>query len=461
MIRRTFLAATCAAVTLIAAPVAVTLRAQVATAATRLSLRDALRTADLHAYVNRAAAAGADATRAQSDGALRGVLPGLSAEAGVVRTTDPIGAFGFALKQRSVSQASFAPQSLNDPAGITNYGAGLVLEQPLVNADAWMGIRAARSTTDATSAGARWTATTVRTDVVKAYYGAIVARELSRTMMAAEKSAREHVRSAESAAANGFVTRSDALLARVRAGEVTVQRLEAESRERIARASLAVLLGIPGDTSFSLPDLLPSPADVIAKVPQPAASQDRDDVKAAHETSKAARFDLRRAQGTLLPRVNGSARYDWNSPSRIGGGSPAWTVGAVASWSVFGGGRELADTRGAAARLRVAAAQAEGAEAHAALQRQSADEAFSVALQRSAIADTAMTQSGEALRIVRRKYDGGLATVSELLAAAAADTQVRLMLADARYRVIVATASRLQAWGADPGALAALDPDLR
>ena len=458
MLRRIQIGVACAAVTIaMVGP----LSAQSPAPGARLTLGDALRIADRSAYANRAAGTGADAARAQADGALRGILPGVSAEAAVVRTTDPIGAFGFSLKQRGVSQASFAPQSLNDPAGITNYGAGLVLEQPLVNTDVWMGIRAARAAADAASTGARWTATTVRTDVVQAYYGAIVARELSRTMVAAEKSAREHVRAAESAASNGFVTRSDALLARVRAGDVTVQRLEAESHERIARASLAVLLGVPGDTVFTLPESLPTPPYVAAKVPQPSASTDRDDVKAAHKANDAARFDLRRAQGTMLPRLNGFARYDWNSPSRIGGGSPAWTVGAAASWSIFGGGREIAATRGAAARLRAAAAHVESAEAQAALERLSADETFAVALQRSAIADTAVAQSGEALRIVRKKYDGGLATVSELLDAGAADTQVRLMQADARYRVIIAASARLRAWGANPAALAALDPDLR
>jgi outer membrane protein TolC len=65
------------------------------------------------------------------------------------------------------------------------------------------------------------------------------------------------------------------------------------------------------------------------------------------------------------------------------------------------------------------------------------------------------------LRIVRRKYEGGLATVSELLDAAAAETQARLMRSDARFRYLAAAAARLRAWGADPAALAALDPDLR
>jgi outer membrane protein TolC len=426
-----------------------------------LTLAAAMRLADEHAYANRSAAAGADVARGTADGAWRGVLPGLSADASVVRTNDPIGAFGFLLKQRGVTAASFSPDALNHPDGVTNYGAAIVLEQPLVNVDAWMGLRAARVAATATGTAARWTATSVRADVVHAYYGAIVAGEMANALAAAERAALEHVRVADVAAANGFTTRSDILLARVRAGDVAAQRIEADSRARTARVALALLLGVPGDTAFTLPSSLPAPEVVVARLPAMPGDRDRDDVRAAREAATAARLDLRRAQGALLPRINGFARYDWNAATRFGAAAPALTVGAAASWSLFGGGREIADARVAAARVRKAESDAEGAASAAALDRRNADESFTVALARAAIADTSVQQSAEALRIVRKKYEGGIADVSELLTAAAAEMQARVMQADARYRVLAASAARLRAWGADPAALAALDPDLR
>ncbi|HVZ48770.1 MAG TPA: TolC family protein, partial [Gemmatimonadaceae bacterium] len=169
-----------------------------------LSLADAIAIADRRAYANRNATAAADAARGDAAGAWRGVLPSIGTEASVARTTDPIGAFGYQLQQRAVTPAAFAPDALNYPAGVTNYGAALVVAQPLVNADAWMGMRAARAAADASAAAARWTATSVRADVVQAYYGAIVAREMARAMAAAERAALEHVRAAEAAATNGF-----------------------------------------------------------------------------------------------------------------------------------------------------------------------------------------------------------------------------------------------------------------
>jgi len=450
MTRRLLLAAALAG----AAPLA----AQTAPTPPRLTLAEALRRADRAAYANRGARAAADAQRAVAAGALRGVLPSLGADASAVRTTDPINAFGFSLKQRGVSMASFNPATLNDPSAISNYAAGVTLQQPLLNGDAWAGLRAARAGAAASEAQAQWARVTTRADVVQAYYGAVLASEYSATMVSAERAAREHVRAAELAVTNGLVTRSDALLARVRAGEIEAQRLEAQSRARLARAQLAVLLGTPGDTAFTLPDMLPVAAGITGDRADVSA---RADVTAADQARTAARYDRMRAGASMLPRLNGFARYEWNSPERPAAGQPMWTVGAVVSWSPFGGGAELADVRGAAARQRGADAQAEGARAAAALERQEADEAWQVAAARAAIADTGVTQSDEALRIVRRKYEGGLAAISELLDAAAANTQSRLMRSDARFRLIAAAAKRLRAWGGDPALLASLDTDSR
>ena len=90
---------------------------------------------------------------------------------------------------------------------------------------------------------------------------------------------------------------------------------------------------------------------------------------------------------------------------------------------------------------------AEAATAQAALDRRQADAALVVALARLRIAERAVDQSAEAHRIVSRKYDGGLATVVELLDAAAIETQTRLAFAVARFQTIAAAAGRLRALG--------------
>ena len=146
---------------------------------------------------------------------------------------------------------------------------------------------------------------------------------------------------------------------------------------------------------------------------------------------------MRRARSTYLPRVNSFARYDWNSPNRLYGGDRNWTAGILASWSPFAGASEIADVQGSAARESGARAQAEAAQANARLDAEQSRTTLAVALTRLAIAERAIAQSVEAHRIVGRKYDGGLATVVELLDAQTAETQSALAFTQARYAVIV------------------------
>ena len=90
-------------------------------AAAQQTLADALRAADRGAFGNRIAAGAAHAASAQALAPLRGILPSVRVEAGYVRTTDPIGAFGSTLRQRTITQADFAPDRLNYPSAVGNY----------------------------------------------------------------------------------------------------------------------------------------------------------------------------------------------------------------------------------------------------------------------------------------------------------------------------------------------------
>lgn len=151
------------------------------------------------------------------------------------------------------------------------------------------------------------------------------------------------------------------------------------------------------------------------------------------------------------------ARYDWNSPDRLYGGDENWTVGVMLSWTPFAGGGQLAENRTAHGREVAARAGAEAAVAQAELQVEQAENDWVVALERLRIAEEAVAQSAEAHRIVTRKYEGGLATVLELLGAAAIETESSLRFSSTRYEAITAAAGRLQALGLDPAELASLD----
>lgn len=426
-----------------------------------LRLEEALRRADDAAFANRIAAGRADAQEAQTLATYRGVLPSVRMEAGWVRTTDPIGAFGTTLRQRSITQADFDPTRLNHPAAIANWGGALIVEQPLFNADAHLGRSAASKAAAAADAMTAWTRAETRLEVVRAYYGAVLAAEKVTTLEAAVRAAQAHVKQARTMVETGLATRSDALLAEVKAGEVEAELASARGDAELARRGLAVLLGSPEDMAFALPTRLPDAAVVrrLAAADLGETPQARGDVLAAREGLAAARADVSRAKSLYVPRVNAFARLDWNSDTRPYAGEENWTAGVMLSWSPFAGASEISEIRAAAGRERAARAGAEAAQAQARLELEAAETRRRVAQQRLDIAERATRQSAEAHRIVERKYEGGLATVVELLVAAAVETQSGLGLSAALHAAIVAEAERRHAAGLDLAALSSLDND--
>jgi outer membrane protein TolC len=414
-------------------------------------LAEALARAERSGYANRIAAGSASAQAGAALGPLRGILPTVRLESGYIRTTDPLSAFGFTLRQRTVTPAAFAPASLNDPAATGNLLTGLVVEQPLFNADAWLGRKAAARAREAARSQEAWSRATTSLDVYRAYWGAVLAGEQVRTLQVAVTAAHAHVRQAESLVRQGMATRSDALLASVKGGEVEALLLRAQSDAILAKLGLAVLMGDPADTAFSLPDSMPAADQIRLLTPRAAIdsapTRPRADVLAAEHASEAAAADARRAQALYLPRVNGFGRIDWNTPDAPFGGKSAWTLGVMLSWSPFAGASELAEIRAAGGRKASAVAMAEAARAQAGLELQRTSESQTVALARMEIAERAVAQAREAHRIVSRKYDGGLASVTELFDAAAVETASDLGFSSARYDTMVAAAERWRAKG--------------
>lgn len=418
-----------------------------------LTLKDAIQAADSAAFQNRIASGNAKAQSAGAASALQGIIPSIRVEAGYVRTDDPLGAFGFLMRQRGVTAAAFDPSRLNSPEVSENWSGSLIAEVPLLNLDAWMGRAAAVNAARAASASREWTRAEVRLNVVRAYYGAIMASEQIGALESALSAATEHHRQAQLMVDNGLATPSDALLAAVQRGQVQAGLLAAQSQAEIATAQLKLLMGMDLRTAILLPDSLPDPGHMMSVEP---ADEDRHDLMAARYGAQAAEYDVKRSNSTLLPRINAFGSSDWHTANKLFGATPSHTVGVMASWAVFSGGAR-GDRIAASARREAAQAMLEGAEEAAELEIKKARSELSVADAQLEIARRSVVQSADALRLVERRYEAGLATAAELLSAAATNTSTQLGLTAARYRLITAEASLRHALGASFGALTEME----
>ena len=426
-----------------------------------LRLADVLAATDADGFATRAARAQARIAEADRTATLPGLLPQLRVEGGLSRTTDPIGVFGARLRQRAVTAADFDPQRLNNPEALSIATSALVLEQPILAPQALLGRRAASLASEAGRATAERRSQSELLEASRAYFGAVVATASVAALDSAVNAAQAHVAQAESLERNGVVTRSDMLLAQVRLGELEARRATARGTARMARLALALQMGTPGDTSRALPAELPSSAAIRELLtpgwPHADDALTRADVQAARLGAAAARANVTRAKASWLPTVGAMVRRDWASANQPFAASPFWSMGLLVSIPVFSGGGEFADRQRAAAQSSAAHAQAEGAAAMATLEATASRIEREVAVERLSIAERAHEQSREALRLVQRRYDGGLAAISELLDAGAARSSAELAAVAARHDVLVALAAERTAHGLDLTPLFALD----
>lgn len=424
----------------------------------RFTLRDALGHAADGAVSNRAARAASDAAAAGRMSAWRTILPTLRVDAGFVRTNDPTAAFGTSLRQQRITAADFDPARLNFPAPIDNFTGALVVEQPVFMLDGWLAARAGARASEGARRAAEWTAVTTEAEVIGAWFGVILAAERANTMTAATRAARAHVSQADALLEAGLVTKSDVLLATARAGDLEVLRLDAVRDSILARRQLTLLLG---ERAPALPGSLGGFPDdsIVERLARDIASLEprlRADVQGAQAGAASANANADRARATMLPRVISFARRDLNSTDRPFGGSSSWSVGVMASWSLFSGASELSDQRSAHARSAGATAQLAGSLATANLDLERTSLSLQTAVARLAIARTTAHHAEEAHRIVTRKYEGGLATIVELLDAAVVETQALLGLSATRHSLITSIADRLRATGHEPARMAML-----
>lgn len=126
----------------------------------------------------------------------------------------------------------------------------------------------------------------------------------------------------------------------------------------------------------------------------------------------------------------------------------------MATWTPFAGASEIAERRAAGARALAGNAALAAARAQADYEVSKANAERELSLSRLEIAERGLRQSVEAHRIITRKYEGGLASVVELLDGAAVETGARLNFSHARYAGIVAAAEALKAAGGDPADIA-------
>ena len=410
----------------------------------RLSLAEALARAAEHHPAAVEARWERRGREADAFGAAAAFLPTVSAELGGTRTDDPVAAFGTRLRQGRFAQADFALGALNFPDPIGDVSTALSVEQPLFQPEALSARRAAGAAARAGRLAEERTGQVVAFDVVRAYFGARLAADRVAVLEQSHAAAVGTLAQVERLRREGVVTVVDEQLARSRASELESAVASARAGRTTAADHLLQLLGLDPATPVELTDSLAGPAEEPATGPR----ADLEALRAGVQASDAA---VARARSQWLPAVAAFGSLRWHDDDfGIAAGPRRWTAGLMIRWVPFRGLADVGALRRAQADRGASRARLEAGERRAAAEVRGATVELEAARTASGAAGAALVFAEQAAKAATRRYEEGLATISELLAVRAAESSQRLALLQARYQARVAEAALVLARGGTP-----------
>jgi outer membrane protein TolC len=419
-----------------------------AAAQTPLSLADAVARARAH---NPDAGVGEAAERAATERvaqARAGFWPRVDATESWQRGNQPVFVFGSLLAQGRFAAENFALAALNRPDAVDNFRSAVTVEQPLFDAVTRASVTAAGLGREMAAASRLLVDQDLAMGVTGAYGRVLAAMGAHRSADAAIETARADRERAGNRRDAGLVTDADVLQLDVHVSRARERQIRATLDERVARARLNQLMGEPLSAVFRLDDEAGGPVvetSDLASLETEAIGQ-RPDIALATLQHQLARTQHTVARAAFLPQVSAQSGWEWNGGA-WGGRQSSWIVGAVARVNLFRGFGDRARLAEAAEQARrrtlerdkaVTAVRLDVHEAVAKLEAARASVAVS--------ADTA-AQARESQRIIRDRYEAGLADVVSLLRAAEAVAQAETQQIDAQVAVLVETAGLERALG--------------
>ncbi len=175
-----------------------------------------------------------------------GFLPKVTVSETWSRTDSPLMALGAKLNQEIVTPADFNPAVMNDPDPISNYNTRLAVVQPVFNGGKeYIGRKQAKLAREASVQDRERTRQETIYNVVKAYYGVLLAEEYHKVALQSLETSEANVNLAQARYKAGAVLQSDLLRAKVQRAEVKEMATRSRNGVKLATAALNFAMGAP------------------------------------------------------------------------------------------------------------------------------------------------------------------------------------------------------------------------
>jgi outer membrane protein TolC len=369
----------------------------------------------------RSGVSGADERIRQAESAH---LPKVNYTESFQRSNNPVFVFSSLLSQRQFATGDFAIDTLNNPSALNNFQSQLTVEQPLYDAGvARHAIRGAELQKSLTEEDRRKAEQRVIGRVASTYLGLLLAADLHASALAAVRAAESDLERATAVREAGMSTDADVLSIRVHQAAMREQEIRRQADLAVARAALNEAIGLPLDTQL----MLTTPLEDANAPPAPDSTGglSRPELRQARLAVQLAETQTSTARAAYLPQVSVRAALEANRQRFVTRAGGNWFAGVTLRWNLFNGFADQAKIAEAGHSLtRARATERETTEGiNLEVRRAQAD--VDASQQRIAVVAAAVAEAEESLRIIRDRYEAGLATVTDLLRSEAALVESR------------------------------------
>lgn len=409
-----------------------------AAAQTPLSLQQAVAMALEKNPQRKMAVADQHAAEAGVKEARAGLLPRLEFTENATRGNDPVYVFGTLLRQQRFTAANFALNELNTPTPIGNFSSRFSGNWNLF--DSFANVKSVARAQDLRQAAGHQLE---RADqetifrVVQAYLGLLLAQKQQDVAEQSVKTAQSILDRSRARYESGVVVQSDLLSAQVRLAGRQEELIRARNNVAYAAAQLDTAMGVSLDAQFQPSQALSQgalPQSVLADLEKQALAS-RPDLKQIEAQQMAQEKSVSIAKSSFGPRLNAFGGWETDSAtlSQVQGNN--WVAGLELQLDLFQGGAKKAQlTRERALQERIAAAH-QAATDQVRLEVRRAYYDFDSARQQAGVAQAAVGQAEESMRINQNRYDAGITTITDLLTIEEAMRRAQTDYWEAVYRL--------------------------
>jgi outer membrane protein len=372
-----------------------------------------------------------------------GFFPRVSLIESATQGNDPVYAFGSRLRQARFRPVDFATTKLNHPEALGDFSTRIAGQWNLF--DSFLKthqLRRSRLMEQAATKRLSRADQELIFRVLESYYSIGVARRQVEVAEDLEKTARTVLESSMSRVQAGSTVESDALSARVNLLNVQQDLIRARSTLQIAITQFETALGVTlasGQQPVAILSEQPlSPASLLEA--EARALRLRPDLHAVASQVAAQRNSVSAAKSAYGPRLDAFGSWQLDRHSAFSGGNDNWVVGAELRIDLLARDRDANLSSEKASLTRDEAAQ-QVAVNNIRLEVRKAWFDHDASRQMLDVSRVSVQQAEESLRMVRDRYESGLATITDLLRAEDADRTSRVNYWQSVYRYIVSYAA--------------------